>query len=109
MTFSTNLLYGFMLIMNSTQETGNHLIPDQMKVNKPYIVYTIKSIIKKCDKTFNICLVDDNSFEKLIDGWSIDLSKIDVTMRNKVRTLAMCKLLHLYGGINVPPSLCSRT
>ena len=79
------------------------------EVNKPYIVYTIKSIIKKCDKTFNICLVDDNSFEKLIDGWSIDLSKIDVTMRNKVRTLAMCKLLHLYGGINVPPSfLCSR-
>lgn len=79
------------------------------ELNKPYIVYTIKSIIKKCDKTFNICLVDDNSFEKLIDGWSIDLTKIDVTMRNKVRTLAMCKLLYLYGGINVPPSfLCNK-
>ena len=79
------------------------------ELNKPYMVYTIKSIIKKCDKTFNICLVDDNSFEKLIDGWSIDFTKIDITMRNKVRTLAMCKLLHMYGGINVPPSfLCNK-
>lgn len=78
------------------------------ELNKPYMVYTIKSIIKKCDKTFNICLVDDNSFEKLIDGWSIDFTKMDITMRNKVRTLAMCKLLHMYGGINVPPSfLCN--
>ena len=79
------------------------------ELNKPYMVYTIKSIIKKCDKTFNICLVDDNSFEKLIDGWSIDFTKMDITMRNKVRTLAMCKLLHMYGGINVPPSfLCNK-
>lgn len=78
------------------------------EINKPYMVYTIKSIIKKCDKTFNICLVDDNSFEKLIDEWNIDFTKLDITMRNKVRTLAMCKLLHLYGGINVPPSfLCN--
>ena len=78
-------------------------------LNKPYMVYTIKSIIKKCDKTFNICLVDDDSFAKLIEGWTIDLTKIDVTMRNKVRTLAMCKLLHLYGGINIPPSfLCNK-
>ena len=79
------------------------------ELNKPYMVYTIKSIIKKCDKIFNICLVDDNSFEKLIDGWSIDFTKMDITMRNKVRTLAMCKLLHMYGGINVPPSfLCNK-
>lgn len=79
------------------------------EINKPYMVYTIKSIIKKCDKTFNICLVDDNSFAKLIDGWTIDFARMDSTLRNKVRTLAMCKLLHLYGGINVPPSfLCSK-
>tara|TARA_B100001094_G_C18098251_1_gene754239 strand:+ start:406 stop:1350 length:945 start_codon:yes stop_codon:yes gene_type:complete len=79
------------------------------ELNKPYMVYTIKSIIKKCDKTFNVCLIDDSSFEKLLDDWTIDFSRLDITMKNKVRTLAICKLLHTYGGINVPPSfLCNR-
>ncbi len=79
------------------------------ELNKPYIYYTIKSIIKKCDKTFNICLIDDESFPKLLSGWNHDLTRIDVTTRNKIRSLALTKVLHAYGGLLVPSSfLCNR-
>jgi len=78
-------------------------------INKPYMFYTIKSIIKKCDKTFNVCLIDDDSFEKLINNWTIDLKRVDNTLREKIRTMAIAKLLYIYGGINVPPSfLCTK-
>ena len=79
------------------------------EVNKPYMFYSIKSVIKKCDKTFNICLIDDESFGKLISDWNIDLKRIDITARNKIRTIALTKILYAYGGILVPSSfLCNK-
>ena len=35
-------------------------------LNQPYQYLTIKSIVDKCGEHFNICLIDDKSFEKLI-------------------------------------------
>jgi hypothetical protein len=79
------------------------------EINKPYMFYTIKSIIKKCDKTFNVCLIDDTSFSKLINNWTIDLQRVDKTLRDKIRAMAIGKLLYIYGGINVPASfLCMK-
>ena len=79
------------------------------EVNKPYMFYTIKSIISKCEKTFNIFLIDDTSFDKLINDWSINLKAVDVTTRNKIRNFALAKILYIYGGIMVPPSfLCMK-
>lgn len=76
-------------------------------LNQPYLYLTVKSIIKNCDKSFNICLVDDESFKKLIPNWSINLSVLGEPMKQYVRQLALAKLIYTYGGINVPISfLC---
>ena len=76
-------------------------------LNQPYLNLCVRSIIKACDKSFTICIVDDNSFDKLIPGWDIDLSKIGDPIVSYVRQLALAKLIYNYGGISVPISfLC---
>ena len=37
-------------------------------LNQPYLNLCVRSIINHCDKSFTICIVDDNSFAKLIPG-----------------------------------------
>jgi len=79
------------------------------QLNQPYMYFTVKSVIRECSSTFNICIVDDNSFAKLIPNWSIDLSTISDPILTNVRMLGMMQLLHRYGGIVVPPSfLCTQ-
>jgi hypothetical protein len=76
-------------------------------LNQPYLNLCVRSIIKHCDKSFTICIVDDNSFAKLIPGWNIDLSVIGDPIVSNVRQLAMGKLIYNYGGMSVPISfLC---
>jgi len=78
-------------------------------LNQPYLYLTVKSIIQNCKDSFHVCLVDDNSFSKLIPGWNINMSSVSYPISNKFRDLAMTKLLYLYGGIVVPPSfLCMK-
>lgn len=76
-------------------------------LNQPYLNLCVRSVIKHCDKSFTICIVDDNSFAKLIPGWNIDLSIIGDPIVSNVRQLAMAKLIYNYGGMSVPISfLC---
>ena len=76
-------------------------------LNQPYLNLCVKSIISKCDKSFTICIVDDNSFAKLIPGWNIDLSIVGDPIVSYIRQMAMAKLIYNYGGISVPISfLC---
>jgi hypothetical protein len=76
-------------------------------LNQPYIYLTIKSIITKCEHSFHICIIDDDSFPKLIPDWSIDMTSISDPILNNMRQLAMMKLLYIYGGLIVPQSfLC---
>jgi len=78
-------------------------------LNQPYLYLTVKSIIQHCKDSFHVCLVDDNSFAKLIPGWNIDMGSVSYPISNKFRDLAMTKLIYLYGGIVVPPSfLCMK-
>jgi hypothetical protein len=77
------------------------------EVNQPYLYLTVRSIIKNCDQSFFICIIDDKSFANLIPGWNIDLTLISDPILSNVRQLALAKLIHMYGGINVPISfLC---
>tara|TARA_A100001011_G_C14319677_1_gene849867 strand:- start:794 stop:1768 length:975 start_codon:yes stop_codon:yes gene_type:complete len=73
-------------------------------LNQPYMFLTIKTIIDKCGGSFNICLIDDDSFKNIIPGWDIDMSKIPEPIHDKVKDLAMARLLKHYGGLIVPPS-----
>lgn len=79
------------------------------ELNQPYLYLTVKSIIKNCDKSFKIVLIDDGSFEKLIPNWNINIFILADPMKCYVRQLAMAKLIYTYGGLNVPISfLCFR-
>lgn len=74
-------------------------------VNRPYLYLTIKSIVEKCAKSFNICLINDESFGKILPGWTIDLDDIAEPVKSHIRVLALSRLLYYYGGMLVPPSL----
>jgi hypothetical protein len=79
------------------------------ELNQPYLYLTVKSIIKNCDQSFKIVLIDDDSFEKLIPKWDVNMSLLADPVKGYVRQLAMAKLIYTYGGLNVPISfLCFR-
>jgi len=78
-------------------------------LNEPYIHLTIKSIINHCWNDFHICLIDDETFSKLIPSWEIDLSKIAEPFRSQYRELGMMEIIYYYGGMTVPNSfLCMK-
>ena len=78
-------------------------------LNQPYLYLTVKSIIKQCDQSFTICIFDDNSFQKLIPGWNIDMTRLSDPILSNMRTLGMMKLLYIYGGLHCPISfLCMK-
>ena len=72
--------------------------------NQPYQYLTIKSIIDKCGDDFNICLIDDLSFKKILPEWTLNLTNIANPIRTHLRLLALSTLLNIYGGMIVPSS-----
>lgn len=79
------------------------------ELNQPYLYLTVRSIISQCDESFHICLLDDDSFKKLLPEWSINIQSLSSPIVDYVRSLAMSKIVYKYGGMVVPPSfLCMR-
>ena len=82
---------------------------NSVDLNQPYIHLTIKTIINHCGDDFNICLIDDDTFSKLIPNWSIDLKTVAEPMRSHIREVGLMELIYYYGGMLVPNSfLCTR-
>jgi hypothetical protein len=78
-------------------------------LNQPYIHLTIKTIINHCGEDFNICLIDDETFSKLIPSWDIDLKTVAEPMKSHLRELGMLQLIYYYGGMTIPNSfICLR-
>ncbi len=78
-------------------------------LNQPYIHLTIRSIIDHCGDHFHICLIDDDTFSKLIPSWDIDLTNMSEPTKSQVREIGMAELVYYYGGIVLPNSfLCTR-
>ena len=78
-------------------------------LNQPYMYLTVKSIINQCEDSFHICLIDDNSFAKLLPNWSVNTASLASPVLDYMRSLAISQILYKYGGIVVPPSfLCMR-
>jgi hypothetical protein len=73
-------------------------------LNQPYIHLTVKTIINHCGDDFNVCLIDDETFSKLIPGWDIDVSKVAEPMRSRYRELGIIELIYIYGGMTIPNS-----
>jgi hypothetical protein len=76
-----------------------------MDYNQPYQYLTLKSVLDKCSRDFNVCLIQDDSFQKLIPSWNIDMERVAHPIRDKMRELGMAHILHTYGGIRLPPGL----
>jgi len=78
-------------------------------LNQPYVYLTIKSLIDRCGGDFNICLIDDDTFGKILPGWTVDFDRISDPVKNKMRNLALTRVLYHYGGLTVPASfLCMK-
>ena len=97
--------YGYIMIIRQMHDGGRvsfHAI--QNYLNQPYLQLCVESIINCCGKSFHICLIDDNSFSKLIPDWKIDFDKIANPVKTHMRTLAMSRVLYYYGGLLIPNS-----
>ena len=78
-------------------------------LNQPYLYLTMRSIIKNCENSFKVVLIDDQTFSKIIPNWTIDMNYISMPSKCYIRQLALAKLIYIYGGINLPISfLCFR-
>ena len=73
-------------------------------LNQPYLYLTVKSILRQCDQSFTVCIIDDNSFEKLIPDWKINMTSISDPILANMRTLGLMNLLNIYGGLITPIS-----
>jgi hypothetical protein len=79
------------------------------ELNMPYIHLTIKTIIEHCGNDFNICLIDDDSFSKLIPSWDTNLFSMSEPFRSRAREMGLAMLLYKYGGMLVPNSfVCTK-
>ena len=78
-------------------------------LNQPYLLLTIQSIINHCGNNFHICLIDDDSFSKLLPKWDICISSLAEPMKSQARNIAMMQVIYNYGGMVVPNSfLCTK-
>ena len=78
-------------------------------LNQPYIHYTIQSVIDQNTEDFNICLIDDETFSKLIPDWDVDIVNQAEPTKSYIREIGLLRLVHIYGGMLVPNSfLCTK-
>lgn len=79
-------------------------------LNQPYLYLTIQSIINHCGNDFHVCLIDDETFQKLIPTWDIDIRNLADPMKSHIRSIGMMELVYYYGGIVLPNSfLCTHS
>lgn len=77
------------------------------KLNQPYLYLTIKSIADRCKESFNVFLIDDESFAKLVPGWSVQMDLLPSPLKERYRQFGLTSLLYEFGGVTVPAStLC---
>ncbi len=75
-----------------------------MDLNQSYLELCIESIVHHCGDSFNVCLITDDSFSRLLFDWNLELDDMPEPIKSHYRELAMLKLIHQYGGMTVPTS-----
>ena len=73
-------------------------------LNQPYLHQTIRTIINCCGNDFNVCLIDDETFSKLIPDWDVNLATLSEPFKSNFREVGMLQLLYIYGGVVLPNS-----
>ena len=80
------------------------IYPIASTMYQPYKELCVESIVKHCGDSFQICLIDDSSFGKILNDWTICMDGLAEPIKDRVRTLALSKILYTYGGMLVPNS-----
>ena len=75
-----------------------------LNLNQDYLYLTLRTIIDKYGYDFHICLINDNSFEKLLPDFPINLAFSSDPLRERLRNLGIAKLLYKFGGLTLPIS-----
>ena len=76
-------------------------------VREPYQVLTMRTILEKCKDSFNVCLINDDVFRRLLPQWEVKMDALPSPLKEHYRQFAFTNLLYHYGGILVPAStLC---
>lgn len=88
----------------NSRHWASFLSRNSKNLNQPYRRLCVDTIIKQCGDDFNICLIDDESFSKLIPGWNLVIDDIPDPIKMHIRYLAFTKLLFYYGGMMIPSS-----
>jgi hypothetical protein len=78
------------------------------KLNLAYMTLCIKSIIDWCGQSYDIIIYDDTNIPVLLPETKVDLMKLSGSLLDKYRELCKLQILHMYGGLMVPPSLFLR-
>ena len=73
-------------------------------LNQQYQYLTIRNIIGHCGESFNVCLIDDEAFAKIIPEWRTRVEHLPRPLRSHIRDLAIATILHIYGGFILPSS-----
>lgn len=73
-------------------------------LNQPYQYLTIRGLIEMCGESFNVCLLDDEAFTRIIPEWRTRVDHLPKPLRSHMRELAMANILYLYGGFTIPSS-----
>ena len=73
-------------------------------LNQDYLYLTLRTIIEKNQNNFHICLINDNSFHKLLPNIPENLAFSPEPIRNRIRGIALAQLLYNYGGLIMPVS-----
>lgn len=78
-------------------------------LNQPYLELFIKSIMNHCADDFHICLIDDESFGKLLPHWTIKVHELSDPLKSFYRHMGLMEILYLYGGMVLPNSTLALT
>ena len=76
-------------------------------LNLPFMFLTIKSIIDHNVWDFHICLIDDETFGKLLPKWDVPMDGLEDIALHKYRQLGLLRLVYEFGGIVVNPAFLS--
>jgi len=78
------------------------------QLNQPFLYVTMKSVLETCGESFNICLIDDAAFKRLLPDWNVDMALLPSPMKEHYRQFGVALLLSQYGGFYVPCSTLCR-
>jgi hypothetical protein len=91
------------------KDSDNKLFRFRENNTGPLEEFCITRIIKSQSSDFNVVLINDSCFSKLIPGWSVDIGVVPEPTKCHVRQLSLITLLYHYGGIICPSTFYPTT